>query len=148
MPEEPGKYQTGFLLLSHAWDWKVLPGKYHLLWCNVWLSPPSLHIFLSEISAVFLTEVSAVQIPYAPRFGSAAPFPPISLLLSRRRLPDHLPSHLWSEVLSVWNGQIRSPDQKALNPCPWNPAVPCPPVSALVHCIWYNRRRNILPDRL
>ena len=72
MPEEPGKYQTGFLLLS----------------------PPSLHIFLSEISAVFLTEVSAVQIPYAPRFGSAAPFPPISLLLSRRRLPDHLPSHL------------------------------------------------------
>ena len=51
-------------------------------------------IFLSEISAVFLTEVSAVQIPYAPRFGSAAPFPPISLLLSRRRLPDHLPSHL------------------------------------------------------
>ena len=31
MPEEPGKYQTGFLLLSHAWDWKALPGKYRLL---------------------------------------------------------------------------------------------------------------------
>ena len=33
MPEEPGKYQTGFLLLSHAWDWKVKSQrfKFHML---------------------------------------------------------------------------------------------------------------------
>ncbi len=61
MPEAPGKYQTGFLSLLPAWDWKEPPGKYHPRGCNVWLSPPSHNIFLLGTVAGFLTEVQRFE---------------------------------------------------------------------------------------